>query len=122
MSPDSRGSKGRMDRTTRARLEARARVFKALAHPSRLCIVSELAAGERCVCELARFIGADVSTASRHLAQLKGAGLVSDEKRGLQVFYTLRVCCIPEFLECVESVLRTTREESRPAPRRRRGA
>ena len=108
-----------MDRGAKARFEARSRVFKALAHPSRLWIVTELAAGERCVCELARGLGVDVSTASRHLALLRAAGLVGDEKRGLQVFYTLRVCCVPEFLECVESVLRSRSDEMRPARRRR---
>ncbi len=42
----------RLDRATRARLDAQARVMKALAHPTRLFIVEELSRGERCVCEL----------------------------------------------------------------------
>jgi len=42
------------------------------------------------VCELTRLVGADMSTVSRHLAVLRVAGLVIDEKRGLQVFYRLR--------------------------------
>lgn len=65
--------------------------MKALAHPSRLLILDELLLhGERCVCELTKLVGADISTVSRHLAVLRVAGLVSDEKRGLQVFYRLR--------------------------------
>ena len=86
-------------------LEARARVLKALAHPTRLFIVEELEKEERCVCELTAMIGADVSTVSKHLSVLKQAGIVLDDKRGNQVFYRLRVPCILNFFDCVESVL-----------------
>ena len=90
---------------TKTLMEARARVMKALAHPSRLFMVDELARGERCVCELTEMIGADVSTVSKHLALLKQAGIVLDERRGQQVFYRLRVPCILNFFGCVEAVL-----------------
>jgi DNA-binding transcriptional ArsR family regulator len=90
---------------TKARLDARARVMKALAHPTRLFIVEELSRGERCVCDLTEKIGADVSTVSKHLSVLKGAGIVLDDKRGVQVFYRLRVPCILNFFGCVEAVL-----------------
>jgi len=84
----------------------RARVLKALAHPARLMMVDELARGERCVCELTRLVGADISTVSRHLALLREAGLVSDEKRGQQVFYSLRAPCVLRFFGCIEAVAR----------------
>jgi ArsR family transcriptional regulator len=67
----------------------RAAVFKALGHPARLHIVEELAAGERCVCDLVDLVGLGWSAVSRHLAVLKQAGVLEDEKRGLQVFYRL---------------------------------
>ena len=86
-------------------MEARAKVMKALAHPTRLFIVDELSRGERCVCNLTEKIGADVSTVSKHLSVLKGAGIVIDDKRGVQVFYRLRVPCILNFFGCVEAVL-----------------
>ena len=95
-----------MDQTVRFRYEARAHVIKALAHPTRLFIVDELSRGERCVCELRDLIGADVSTVSKHLTQLKGAGIVMDSKRGTQVFYRLRVPCVLNFFSCVEAVLK----------------
>lgn len=89
------------------RFEIRARVVKALAHPTRLFIVDELSrAGERCVCELTEMVGADVSTVSKHLALLKAAGIVQDEKRGSQVYYRLAVRCIAELFGCIESVVR----------------
>lgn len=86
-------------------LNARAKVLKALAHPTRLFIVEELAKAEHCVCDLTKLIGADVSTVSKHLSVLRQAGIVIDDKRGNQVFYRLRVPCILNFFGCVESVL-----------------
>jgi len=89
-----------------AKYRARAAIMKAMGHPTRLLILDELSkCGERCVCELTELVGSDMSTVSRHLAVLKNAGLVEDEKRGTMVFYRLRVKCIIQFFECVESVL-----------------
>ncbi|MDH7602216.1 MAG: metalloregulator ArsR/SmtB family transcription factor [Armatimonadota bacterium] len=100
-----------MDDKTRAKYELRARIIKAMAHPTRLFIVSQLSQGEKCVCELTRMVGADISTVSKHLAVMKNVGIVQDRKEGSQVFYSLRCPCILEFFECVESVLRTTAAE-----------
>jgi ArsR family transcriptional regulator len=97
-----------MDDRTRARFEVRARVIKAMGHPTRLFIVDELSRGERCVADLTDMVGADVSTVSKHLAVLREAGLVRHEKRGSQVFYTLRTPCILNFFDCVETVLEST--------------
>ena len=95
-----------MDKQTAARYKARANIMKALAHPTRLFIVDELSKGERCVCELREMVGVDISTVSKHLAILRNAGIVADDKRGLQVYYTLQVPCILNSLECVEQVLK----------------
>jgi ArsR family transcriptional regulator len=95
-----------MDAHVRARYEARAKVIKALAHPTRLFMIDQLAhGGERCVCELTEMVGADMSTVSKHLSLLKEAGILADEKRGSQVFYRLRTQCILGFFDCVESML-----------------
>jgi ArsR family transcriptional regulator len=94
------------DPLIQARLQAQAGVVKALAHPTRLFIVHALAEGERCVCELRDEIEADFSTVSKHLSVLKNAGIVADDKRGLQVFYRLRCPCILDFLGCIEGVLK----------------
>jgi DNA-binding transcriptional ArsR family regulator len=79
--------------------------MKALAHPTRLFIVDELSRGERCVCELTEMVGADMSTVSKHLAVLKSAGVLLDDRRGIQVFYRLRVPCVLSFFGCIEAVL-----------------
>ncbi|HPO14410.1 MAG TPA: metalloregulator ArsR/SmtB family transcription factor [Candidatus Hydrogenedentes bacterium] len=86
-------------------LEARAKIIKALAHSTRLFIVNELSKGERCVCELQEEIGADISTVSKHLSVLKNAGIVVDDKRGLQVYYRLCCPCILNFFGCIENVI-----------------
>ncbi len=81
--------------------------MKALAHPTRLFLVEELARGERCVCELTEMVGADVSTVSKHLALLRHAGLVQDDKRGTQVYYSLRCACALSFFNCIDEVIET---------------
>ena len=96
---------------TQARLTTRANVFKALAHPSRLLIVEQLAHKERCVCELTEMIGADMSTVSKHLSVLKAAGIILDDKRGLQVYYRLKMPCVLRFFDCVGEVIETNAKE-----------
>jgi DNA-binding transcriptional ArsR family regulator len=96
-----------MDAKTQAKYESRSRIIKAMAHPTRLFIVDELARnGERCVCELTEMVGADMSTVSRHLGMLKNAGILEDDKRGAAVYYRLRCPCITDFFNCIETVLR----------------
>jgi len=94
-----------MDSHTQARLSLQASIIKALAHPTRLFIVQELNRGERCVCQLKELIGSDMSTVSRHLSVLKNAGILADDKRGNQVWYSLKVPCVLSFLGCVEAVM-----------------
>ncbi len=96
-----------MDQEKKARFEARAQIMKAMAHPSRLFILDELSRGERCVCELTEMIGADVSTVSKHLSILKGAGIIDSDKRGTQVHYRLITPCVLNFFECVEIVMKS---------------
>jgi ArsR family transcriptional regulator len=95
-----------MPRTSAKKSESRAAVIKALGHPSRLLIAEALMKGEMCVCDLKDLVGADMSTVSKHLSILKNAGIVTDEKRGLKVFYRLCCPCLTGFIDCVEGVLR----------------
>lgn len=98
----------RLEGQTKRRLEAQARVIKALAHPTRLFLVEELCHEERCVCDLAEMVGSDVSTVSKHLALLRQAGIVQDERRGKQVFYRMRMGCALEFTSCASAILEET--------------
>ena len=101
-----------MEKKEWSRLNVQANIIKALSHPSRLYIVQELNKGERCVCELTEKIGTDMSTVSRHLSVLRNAGIIADDKRGNQIFYTLKVPCILNFLGCVEAVLEANAREN----------
>jgi len=89
------------------RIELNAKVIKALAHPTRLFIVEELSKTEQCVCDLTAMTGFDISTVSKHLSILKEVGIVSSDKRGLNIFYQLKTPCILNFLSCVENVVKT---------------
>jgi ArsR family transcriptional regulator, arsenate/arsenite/antimonite-responsive transcriptional repressor len=100
-----------MKDSIKPRYEARARILKAMAHPSRLLMIDELQKQERCVNELTEMVGADTSTVSKHLSVLKNAGLVMDEKRANCIYYTLRCPCIMDFIGCVEDVLSANAKE-----------
>jgi ArsR family transcriptional regulator len=90
---------------SKERYSARARIAKAMAHPSRLLMLESLEERERCVCELTELVGADQSTVSKHLAVLKQAGLVEDRKEGVMVYYRVKVCCLQGFWDCIEGVM-----------------
>jgi ArsR family transcriptional regulator len=108
----------KLTENTKRLYQERARIIKAMSHPTRLFMVDVLSKGERCVCELRDMIGADISTISKHLSVLKDAGIVADDKRGLQVWYSLKVPCILKFFGCVEDVLKANGELSAKPPKR----
>ena len=71
---------------------ALARTLKAIADPTRLRLVSIVAAsgdGEVCVCDLTKPVGLSQPTVSHHLKVLVEAGLLHREKRGTWAYYSL---------------------------------
>jgi len=66
-----------------------AAIAKALADPKRLCVVEQLASGERSVSDLSRDAGCQVPNMSQHLAVLRSAGIVASRRQGNTVFYRL---------------------------------
>lgn len=95
----------------RSLYEARAKIIKAIAHPTRLFIVEELEKGDKCVNELTEMIGADMSTVSKHLSVLKNVGIVSDLREGNSIIYHLKASCILNFIGCIENVIRTNAKD-----------
>jgi ArsR family transcriptional regulator len=94
--------------------KVRADILKALAHPVRVLIVHALTGGDRCVCELNELAAIDQSNISRHLAMLKKAGIVSDRRNGMKVFYHLETPCILSACECAFEVVKLeTKRRSR---------
>ena len=87
-------------------MHARAEMFKALGHPARLAMVIALGKGELCVRELQELVGSDISTVSKHLTVLRTVGLVETDKRGKQVFYSLKLPCTLGFVYCVDKALK----------------
>lgn len=65
-------------------------MFKALGDPTRVRLVSMIAAttgGEACICDLTEPVGLSQGTVSHHMKILADAGLVSREQRGKWAFY-----------------------------------
>lgn len=94
-----------MKKFNRRELLPLARTLKAIAHPTRLFIIRQLAKHEHCVCEFKDMVSSDMSTISKHLSLLKEAGLIWDDKRKNKVFYNLRCPCVLQFLDCMEREL-----------------
>ena len=66
-----------------------AQIAKALSHADKLELLELLAQGERNVEALAKVAGLTVANTSRHLQQLRRAGLIASRKEGLYVYYRL---------------------------------
>ena len=64
-------------------------LLKIVSEESRLKILCILRNGKYCVCELMDHVGLSQSLISHHLRDLKEAGIVVDEKKGLRVYYSL---------------------------------
>lgn len=78
-----------------------AQVAKALSHPHKLELLELLAQRERSVEALAKVAGLTVANTSRHLQQLRRAGLVVSRKEGLYVFYQVADDDVIDLLRCL---------------------
>ncbi|GGL16587.1 ArsR/SmtB family transcription factor [Nocardia jinanensis] len=81
-----------------------AAVFKALSDPVRLRLLSSIASragGEACVCDLSEGIDLTQPTISHHLKVLRGAGLLTSERRASWVYYRV----VPRALRQASDVL-----------------
>jgi ArsR family transcriptional regulator len=88
--------------------EAVAARLKALAEPTRLRLLSLVAAhagAEACVCDLTEPVGLSQPTVSHHLKVLVDAGLLTRDKRGVWAYYAL----VPGALDALAGVLVTRR-------------
>lgn len=69
-----------------------ARLFKAMGDPTRVRLLSLIAAGEQgeaCVCDLTEPVGLSQGTVSHHMRILTEAGLVEREQRGKWAYYSI---------------------------------
>ncbi|HTU98748.1 MAG TPA: metalloregulator ArsR/SmtB family transcription factor [Solirubrobacteraceae bacterium] len=89
---------------SRAGAEEMAALFKAVADPLRLRLLSLIAChpgGESCVCDLTGEFNVTAPSISYHLKILREAGLITSERRGTWVYYRV----IPEAMERMSAVL-----------------
>lgn len=83
-------------------------LFRSLADETRLRIVQRLASGEARVVDLTAELGLAQSTVSKHLACLRGCGLVDYRIEGRQSFYALTRPELMDLLQAAEGVLAAT--------------
>jgi ArsR family transcriptional regulator len=77
-----------MHSKTDKQIRLKAKIFNALADPTRLEILEFLRTGERCVCEIIPHVGLIQPVVSRHLKILKDSGLVRDRKDSTKRLYS----------------------------------
>lgn len=89
-----------------------ARLFKALADPTRVRLLSMVAAGENgeaCVCDLTSPVGLSQPTVSHHMKQLADAGLVTREQRGRWAYYRVAEEALDAVTQSLASVIAASR-------------
>ncbi|MEE8366841.1 MAG: metalloregulator ArsR/SmtB family transcription factor [Thermoanaerobaculia bacterium] len=84
-------------------------LFRALADPNRLTVLIDLAgkSAPSTVSDIAPCCQVDYSVVSRHLATLRRAGIVQAEKRGREVYYTLRYSQLSQALRSIADAIDT---------------
>src|SRR3954462_10323838 len=88
------------------RLREMETLFKALADETRLRILGLLLTGEGCVCDIHESLKMPQSKASRHLAYLRGSGLVDTRRSRLWIHYRLGRLSDPVLAAIVDAVRR----------------
>ena len=91
------------------------KVLQAIADPTRLAIVRQLAAdGEVCACDLTSCCGVSQPTVSHHLKVLREAGVVTAERRGTWMYYRLET----KAARAIEELAQLLARGAKRAPRR----
>ena len=86
--------------------EKKAEIFKALSNPVRLEIIDILVEGEKCVCEIVNELKKyEQPHISKNLSKLKNAGIIKDRQKGLNIYYSISMSCIKNFIDCVNNTL-----------------
>jgi DNA-binding transcriptional ArsR family regulator len=93
--------------------EAKAELFKALAHPARILVLEALAEGEFAVGELADRLGMELSHLSQQLAVLRRVDAVANRRVGSVVFYRLRDPRMTQLLFVAKELLVTSLQDNR---------
>lgn len=84
-----------------ANIRDAAQGLRAIAHELRLAVLCHLLDGPMCVNELIEATGTSQSNLSQHLSKMRLMGIITNEKRGQQVYYRITK---PEFLNLVHAL------------------
>ena len=76
--------------------EEKVKILKALSNPVRLEIIDFLSNGEKCVCEIVE----NLQYEQPHISKS-----IKDRKEGLNVYYSLKICCLKDFFSCLNKIL-----------------
>jgi DNA-binding transcriptional ArsR family regulator len=87
------------------KIKKEAEIFKALADPCRLTIISLLKDGELCVCEIMTALDRPQSSTSHHLTILKDAGLIKERKDGKWSRYRVADGAVVELINLAEMLI-----------------
>jgi ArsR family transcriptional regulator len=60
---------------------------------------------EKCVCDIVEYAGTSQSNISKHLSIMKHAGILSDRKEGLSVYYKSNMPCALKFFSCIQDIM-----------------
>ena len=93
--------------------EAKAELFKAMAHPARIRSLEILVEGERSVSDLQPLVGIEMSHLSQQLGVLRRAGLVSTRKEGSSVLYAIKDPLLVELMAVARRLLLGSLSETR---------
>lgn len=85
--------------------------LKAIAQPTRLKILYFLRDGEKCACKIIPQMKEDQSSISRHLINLKNAGILESRKEGVSVYYKIKDKRVFSILGLVDDILRAQVKE-----------
>lgn len=80
----------------------KARVFQALAHPTRIAVVDALRNGEQTAGALQAELGVEQANLSQHLAVLRANGVVVSRRAGNQIFYEIRDPVLTKVLDLLK--------------------
>ena len=92
--------------------EYKARVFQALAHPTRVAILEVLREGEMPAGAIQERLGVEQANVSQHLAILRSRQIVNTRKEGNQVFYSLRHKVLIKVLDLMRQYFQAHLHES----------
>jgi len=94
-------------------MQRQARLFRMLMHPARIAILEALRYDEACVCHLEAQLQARQAYLSQQLAVLRKAGLISDRRDGLNIFYRIAQ---PEVLTVLDAARGVIGADRAPPP------